>query len=80
MSKLASSFRSELIRSGCGAAAFFMAVALFAGAQTVVDVPLFAPPFDKVAHFTLEAVTLLIRKSQPNLFRLAGSLSDLGVR
>ena len=29
-----------------------MAVALFAGAETVVEVPLFPPQFDKVAHFT----------------------------
>ena len=28
-----------------------MAVALFAGAETVMYVPLFPPPFDKVAHF-----------------------------
>ena len=40
------------IRGGCGVAAFFMAVALFAGAETVVDVPLFPPSFDKVVHFT----------------------------
>ena len=52
MSKLAISFRNELIRGGYGAAAFLMAVALFAGAETVVEVPLFPPQFDKVAHFT----------------------------
>ncbi len=29
-----------------------MAIALFAGAKGVADVPLFPAPFDKVAHFT----------------------------
>lgn len=33
------------------AAAFFMAVMLFVGAETAAEVPLLPPPFDKVGHF-----------------------------
>ena len=33
-----------------------MAVALFVGAETVAEVPLFPPPFDKVAHFSYYGV------------------------
>lgn len=43
--------REHWIRCGCALAAFVMAVSLFAGAQTVASVPLFPPPFDKLAHF-----------------------------
>ena len=32
-------------------AAFFMAVILFAGAETAAKVPVFPPPFDKATHF-----------------------------
>ena len=32
-------------------AAFFMAVTVFVVAETAATVPLFRPPFDKVAHF-----------------------------
>ena len=32
-------------------AAVFMAVTLFVGAETVADVPLFPPQFDKAVHF-----------------------------
>ena len=39
------------IRGGCVAAAFFMAISLFVGAETASQVPLFPPPFDKAAHF-----------------------------
>jgi VanZ family protein len=38
-------------RSGCLAAAFFMAAMLFVGAETAAEIPLFPPPFDKAAHF-----------------------------
>ena len=38
-------------RGGCVLAAFFMAVTVFAGAESAAEVPLFPPPFDKVAHF-----------------------------
>ena len=38
-----------------------MAVTVFLGAGTVADVPLFAPPIDKVAHFFYYgAMTLLL--------------------
>ncbi len=37
-----------------------MAVALFAGAETVLDVPLFPPPFDKVAHFTYYGIMAVL--------------------
>ncbi len=43
---------SNWARGGCIAAAFFMAVTLFVGAETVSQAPLFPPPFDKAAHFT----------------------------
>ena len=39
------------VRGGCLAAAFFMAAAVFIGAEAVADVPLFPSPFDKAAHF-----------------------------
>jgi VanZ family protein len=48
------------IRGGCGVAAFFMAVTLFAGAEAVVDVPLFPPGFDKVAHFTYYGIMAVL--------------------
>ena len=48
------------IRGGCGVAALFMVVALFAGAETVVDVPLFPAPFDKVAHFTYYGIMAVL--------------------
>ena len=41
-----------MIRGGCEVAAFFMAVALIAVAETVVEVPLIPPPFDKAVHLT----------------------------
>jgi VanZ family protein len=42
---------SRWARSGCVAAAIFMAVALFIGAETVAKLPLLPAPFDKVEHF-----------------------------
>ena len=48
------------IRRGCGVAALFMVVALFAGAETVVDVPLFPAGFDKVAHFTYYGIMAVL--------------------
>ena len=48
------------IRSGCGLAAFLMAIALFAGAKGVADVPLFPAPFDKVAHFTYYGIMAVL--------------------
>jgi VanZ family protein len=39
------------VRGGCVAAAFFMAVTLFAGAEKAAEMPLFPPPFDKATHF-----------------------------
>ena len=48
------------IRRGCGVAALFMVVALFAGAEIVVDVPLFPAPFDKVAHFTYYGIMAVL--------------------
>ena len=42
----------QWIRGGCVAAAIFMAIILFAGAKTAAEVPLFPPPWDKLAHFT----------------------------
>jgi hypothetical protein len=39
------------IRSGCIAAAFFMAVTLFVGARGAGRVHLFPAPWDKAAHF-----------------------------
>ena len=41
---------SRSARSGCVAAAIFMAVALFIGAETVAKLPLLPAPFDKVEH------------------------------
>jgi VanZ family protein len=41
---------NQWIRDGCIAAAFFMAVTLFFGAETAAKLPL-PPLFDKVAHF-----------------------------
>jgi VanZ family protein len=38
-------------RSGCLAAAFFLAAMLFVGAEKAAEIPLFPPPFDKAAHF-----------------------------
>jgi VanZ family protein len=43
---------TTLIRGACGGAAAIMAVALFAGAEAAGQVPLFPPPFDKLAHFS----------------------------
>jgi VanZ family protein len=40
------------IRGGCILAAFFMAVTLFIGAETVATAPMFPPPLDKLSHFT----------------------------
>jgi VanZ family protein len=48
------------VRAGCVAAAALMAVFLFVGAETAVDVPLFPPPFDKAAHFTYYAVMAVL--------------------
>ena len=42
---------SKWVRGGCILAAFLLAVTLFVGAEAVAKVPLFPPPFDKVAHF-----------------------------
>jgi VanZ family protein len=42
---------SKWVRGGCVAAAFFMVVTLFVGAETAAQVPLFPPPFDKAEHF-----------------------------
>jgi VanZ family protein len=51
---------SGWIRGGCGAAAFFMTVALFAGAESAADVPFFPPPFDKVAHFVYYGIMAVL--------------------
>jgi VanZ family protein len=48
------------IRVGCGVAALAMAVTLFAGAEAVVDVPLFPAPFDKLAHFTYYGIMAVL--------------------
>jgi hypothetical protein len=48
------------IRGGCGVAALLMVVTLFAGAEAVVDVPLFPAPFDKVAHFTYYGIMAVL--------------------
>lgn len=48
------------IRGGCGVAALFMVVTLFAGAEAVVDVPLFPAPFDKLAHFTYYGIMAVL--------------------
>ncbi len=42
---------NKWIRGGCIAAAFFMAVTLFVGADEVGKAHLFPPPWDKLAHF-----------------------------
>ena len=39
------------IRSGFIAAAFLMAVTIFAGAEQAAQLRLFPPPWDKLAHF-----------------------------
>ena len=39
------------LRGGCIAAAFFMAVTLFTGAEQAGQVQLFPSPWDKVVHF-----------------------------
>jgi VanZ family protein len=46
-------------RSGCLAAAFLMAAALFAGTEVAAEKQLFPPPFDKAAHFAYFAVMSL---------------------
>ena len=43
-------FRSKWIRGACIAAAVFMAVTLFAGAEQAGKTQLFPTPWDKVAH------------------------------
>ena len=48
------------IRGACGVAALIMVVTLFAGAEAVVDVPLFPAPFDKVAHFTYYGIMAVL--------------------
>ena len=40
------------VRAGCVGAAVSMAAFLFLGAEAAADVPLFPPPWDKLAHFT----------------------------
>jgi VanZ family protein len=42
---------SKWFRSGCIAAAFFMAAMLFLGADEAGKIPLFPAPWDKLAHF-----------------------------
>lgn len=42
---------SKWIRGGCIAAAFFMAVTLFVGAEEVGRAHFFPPSWDKVVHF-----------------------------
>ena len=42
---------SKWVRGGCVAAAFFLVVTVFAGAEAVANVPLFPSPFDKAVHF-----------------------------
>ena len=42
---------ADLVRIVCAGAAAAMAVAPFVGTETVVQTPLFPPPWDKMAHF-----------------------------
>ena len=48
------------VRAICVLAAVSMAAFVFVGAETAADVPLFPPPFDKVAHFVYYAAMALL--------------------
>ena len=51
---------SKWIRSGCVAAAIFMALTLFVGAEDVGKTHLFPPPWDKAAHFVYYAMMAML--------------------
>jgi VanZ family protein len=58
------------IRSACAVAAAAMAVALFVGAEAAGQVPLFPPPFDKLAHFSYYGVMAALLAHAAGLRRL----------